>query len=951
MRKTSRSRRWRDRLTAVVAAIGVASLAAGGLVVGTAGAAYSVTTFDPTTTWNVTPYLASSTQCTTGTLFRDQFESFTDGESGGTVSDTYSVDGQSVTLTLTYSADNSFDFAVTGGTISRFDVKGGGGSDSLAYQYVPPVDGAANTGAVSADTGLHTPVVSQGAEEYSDVSHLDFCLSAQAPSPQTGSLTWLKHDEDDELLGGATFQVCYEDVTPCLTVEDNQADDEDSRLGAFKLTRLDLGTYVITETDAPNGYVAETDAETIELTTEAPANTAVIFVNQPIEDDGDGELAWLKYGMKGNSQESKALLDGATFLVCRVATSEGEPLERADCLEVTDNEGYDADDDAGEFLLVNLEYGEWTIDETAAPDHYRMDDSVETAVLTAQNPSNVDDPPEFVNKREGGGEGKAPLRWLKTDADGDLLGGATFEICRISGSGGSGHDDQGVTSDHEDGDDGNHQGGHATCLTVVDNAVETVVGQAPDVDPDDGEFQVDSRQMGTWSIEEITAPDGYVLDPDIELATLQGKNSGDVPVFVNEPIELRWLKHNGSGTLLGGATFQICLAGGDCMTVVDDGTLDVDKTPGEFELTKLSLGTWTIVELSAPAGYVRDSSTEEVVLTKVDPSNTDGTPDIPVFVNTRPEQYVPTGTLRWLKVDEEGDLLGGATFEVCQTGGTCVTVVDDSAPDVNADDGEFELRNLVLGTYTITEVEAPDGYVRDVGSETVVLSAGTPANTGDAIPEFVNLEEEDEVVYGDLGWLKVDQDEEPLGGATFEACHVVDINGNDLADDCAKVTDNKAPDTDPDAGELALADVPLGAWTIEETKAPKGYEMSDEVAEVVLTEADSSNIGDVDRPEFVNVLIDIEDEEEAEEPEVKPAEEERPKPAQPVKPAPVVQPDQVAGAEVALPTTVDAGLAGPTSTGGSNSPLGQSLMAAGLVLVALAGVMKAGRRERGVHEA
>lgn len=518
------------------------------------------------------------------------------------------------------------------------------------------------------------------------------------------------------------------------------------------------------------------------------------------------------------------------------------------------------------------------------------------------------------------------LQWLKVEEGTEVtLDGATFQVCPPEG-----------------GD----------CYPVTDNA-------GLDEDPDAGEFLLTELELGTYTVTETVAPEGYVAVSAPKSATLtENEPDQSLGAFENRRQQqgpdgtLRWLKYDDHESLLGGATFEVCLAGNGCFTVVDDGERDSDKTPGEFQVEDLALGTWTIDETAAPTGYRMDSSVEPVVLTVANPSNVDGDPEIPAFVNVRipPPPPPPTGTLQWLKVDEAGDPLAGATFEVCLTGGTCLTVVDDSAPDVNADDGEFELRNLTLGTYTITEVEAPDGYVRDFGSETVVLSDGTPANTGDAIPEFVNLQEEEEVVYGDLGWLKVDEGGEPLAGATFEVCHVVDINGNDLADDCAKVTDNKAPDTDPDAGELALADVPLGAWTIEETKAPKGYEMSDEVAEVVLTEADASNIGDVDMPEFVNVLIDIEDE-EAEEPEVKPAEEDRPKPAQPVKPAPVVQPDQVAGAEAALPTTVDAGLAGPTNTGGSNSPLGQSLMAAGLVLMALAGVMKVGRRERGVHEA
>ncbi len=57
------------------------------------------------------------------------------------------------------------------------------------------------------------------------------------------------------------------------------------------------------------------------------------------------------------------------------------------------------------------------------------------------------------------------------------------------------------------------------------------------------------------------------------------------------------------------------------------------------------------------------------------------------------------------------------------------------------------------------------------------------------------------------------------------------------------------------------------------------------------------------------------------------------------------------GTEAAVPTEVDAGLAGPAPSTGGSSPMGQALTGAGLLLLVLAGAMRAGRRERGVHEA
>lgn len=109
---------------------------------------------------------------------------------------------------------------------------------------------------------------------------------------------------------------------------------------------------------------------------------------------------------------------------------------------------------------------------------------------------------------------------------------------------------------------------------------------------------------------------------------------------------------------------------------------------------------------------------------------------------------------------------------------------------------------------------------------------------------------------------------------------------------------------------------------------------------------------------------------ESEEPVVAPVEEEKPTPAKPTnpgKPAPSVdaEEDQVGGVDAdrpkprpqpvvagqpeALPTAVDAGLA-PVAAASTSSPLGQGLLAGGLVMLVLAGALQTGRRERGTHE-
>jgi hypothetical protein len=122
-----------------------------------------------------------------------------------------------------------------------------------------------------------------------------------------------------------------------------------------------------------------------------------------------------------------------------------------------------------------------------------------------------------------------------------------------------------------------------------------------------------------------------------------------------------------------------------------------------------------------------------------------------------------SGTLRWLKHDQDGNLLGGATFRVCRThtwnsttssmddttdvcinsGGTPPNVLDNGAFDEDATAGEFQISGLVLGRYTIVETIAPAGYDKDTDAETVDLTLSNPSNAdataGDVVPVFVDV--------------------------------------------------------------------------------------------------------------------------------------------------------------------------------------------------------------------
>ena len=87
------------------------------------------------------------------------------------------------------------------------------------------------------------------------------------------------------------------------------------------------------------------------------------------------------------------------------------------------------------------------------------------------------------------------------------------------------------------------------------------------------------------------------------------------------------------------------------------------------------------------------------------------------------------------KVDEQNNPIGGATFLITPnpfTNRSNWAITDDNAEDANRTSGIVLLHNVIPRQYTISEIVAPDGYIKDVSIKTVNIntkSASSPTTT------------------------------------------------------------------------------------------------------------------------------------------------------------------------------------------------------------------------------
>lgn len=176
-------------------------------------------------------------------------------------------------------------------------------------------------------------------------------------------------------------------------------------------------------------------------------------------------------------------------------------------------------------------------------------------------------------------------------------------------------------------------------------------------------------------------------------------------------------------------------------TFVADGTdSNADGNSGNDCVTTAGTCSITIVSNAAGTVIVRATTTFDIGPAPVESvTRTTGSGGLN---SADASKTFVAGTLTWLKDDNAGSRLAGATFEVCRTHtlnsstgvqvdttDVCRSITDDSdgtvgasdglnGPDQDGDAGEFRLTNLVLGRYTVRETAAPAGFALDPDTET-----------------------------------------------------------------------------------------------------------------------------------------------------------------------------------------------------------------------------------------
>ena len=311
--------------------------------------------------------------------------------------------------------------------------------------------------------------------------------------------------------------------------------------------------------------------------------------------------------------------------------------------------------------------------------------------------------------------------------------------------------------------------------------------------------------LGSYTYQEISAPEGYVVDDTKYPITITASALNITATHTNASgksgVEISKVDAD-SKSPLQGAGFRLYDASGSQVAEGYTGT------NGKLTFADLKLGRYTCKEFQAPTGYELDDTAFPVAM------NQNGQ-----TLKVTRENKLITGSIEILKVDADTKQpLAGVVYRLFDADGNKIA---DGTTDTN---GKVTFDNLKPGSYSYQEISTVDGYQLD---ETKYDFSLTSENLN------VKVTRENKPVKGCLTVRKVDVTGSPLAGA--ELLLETSTDGKNWTE-VGKITTDKT-------GIAQWDDLKIGTqYRLTETKAPAGYTLMTEPLFTGTLDSDSPDV-------------------------------------------------------------------------------------------------------------
>ncbi len=479
-------------------------------------------------------------------------------------------------------------------------------------------------------------------------------------------------------------------------------------------------------------------------------------------------------------------------------------------------------DEWGNTNTLELNAGTYYVKEITAPMGYAMDYTTYEVVVTAGQTATVyvqdipqSDPINILLQKVDSETGLAVPQ-------GDTsLANAEFTIKYFSGLYDINPEDQGIQPTR-------------TWIVITDSDGFTTLSNEYRISGDElyyTSFGQPTFPVGTITIQETKAPEGYLLNSEIFVRKITSDGQDQFIQTYNAPIiseqvmkgsvEL-YKSDDESGNALADAVYGIYFHDG-----TEVGRLTTDEA-GYAKSEEIPYGSYYLQEITAPNGYVLDTTQY--------PFTIDADGQVAVVETS---DKLQKGTINIHKADNEsGKPLDNAEYEIYAKEDivTPEGIVKHTAGElldtvITDENGIAQSEELYLGAYMVKEKTAPEGYVQDTTEYKVTLSYG------DQNQEVIStsLSTTNANQKGVIQISKTDNESgKPLANAEYEIYakeNIVTPEGT------IKHTEGEILDTvtTNENGITESKELYLGTYVIKEKTAPEGYILNQTEFDVTLT--------------------------------------------------------------------------------------------------------------------
>ena len=669
---------------------------------------------------------------------------------------------------------------------------------------------------------------------------------------ENGVIEIYKKDTNGKALSGAVFVATHKETGTQYKIGPTNSNGY-----AVSQERLPYGTYTVKETVFPTNYQASGKSEwTVTLKSGNKGTVTINAVNeqipgkvQIIKTSEDGKVDGISFRIIGNGIDKKVKTENSgkitisnlkpgTYTITETVEDKYEPLEtrqvtvvsgqtstvtfnntlkRGD-LKVTKTSEDGLNEDI-KFHLYGTSYSGLTVNEYAVTNKNGIATFNDVLMGNNYTLEEVDTDSKYVVPESQ----NANIEWNKVTEKSfhNVLKKFTVTVTKV------------------DAEKGNAQS-DATLVGAVygvydgEKLVDKYTTDA------NGKFTTKEYVCGdNWTLREITASEGYLLDETVHKIGAESKNytveKNTLSMNVTEQVikgNIAIIKHSDDGSTQiehpeVGAEFQVYLKSAGSYNKakeIERDTLVCDKN-GFAQTKDLPYGTYTVHQTKGAEGREFISDFDVVI-------NTDGQTYRYLINNANFESYVKV-----IKKDAEtGKTIpyAGAGFKIYDPDGKLVTMtytyptpttIDTFYTDANG--SLITPERLPYGKgYTLVEVQAPYGYVIDRNPVSFDITADTATEDGGIT--VVVIEVENKPIRGTIVGKKIDEDGFAIAGAVFG---LFNESETEFTEETAIITS-----TSNEIGVFGFENVPYGEWIVREIETPPSFKLNPTVYKVKVME-------------------------------------------------------------------------------------------------------------------